>query len=50
MDTEFDPSDQFFQAFKAGWLRGRDDRAEPWADEDIWDAYITWLFDEGVTT
>lgn len=49
MDTEYDPSDQFFQAFKAGYLEARDHRLL-YPEMYLWDKYIAWLFDEGVTT
>jgi len=46
-DLVYDPEDQFYQAFAAGYRKGgairgiKDERA-------MWDLYIVWLFEEGV--
>jgi len=56
MGEEFDPSDQFFQAYRAGFVAGYD---EPELPTDVgsfddltsvWDRYLAWLNEDGVTT
>ena len=46
MDETFDPDDQFFQAFKAGYILGVKNTSQNFApplDQYLWDEYITWL-------
>lgn len=47
MDAAYDPDDQFFQAFKAGYLRYRTDRPteahRPVNEQGMWDHYLGWL-------
>lgn len=46
MDTTYDPSDQFFQAFSAGlaWADGARATSEP----EAWRLYINWLHEDGI--
>ncbi len=47
MDVTYDPDDQFYQAFRAGFLRSKKERQIP--DEalegGIWALYISWLYE-----
>lgn len=42
----FDPLDQFFQAFAAGYRQGVS--TSEWTDQEIWPEYVTWIETSGV--
>ena len=51
MEFDLDPDDQFFQAFKAGFMRAypSDRRHDAPSDRSLWLSYINWLYENEAT-